>query len=197
MVRLGLIEEDITLRSTLYVFFKQQPNITCSLVAVSMQEFENRWEERTFLDVVWLGPSCNHARLPESIRKINLKAPKCKVIVLMPTEDIDWMFELVCSGATAHVFEPAWVDHCPTHILSLCEGELSFSPQLALRIQRFFEAAHRVDSVQPLNEMEHMLLLAMQQETSALLLSERLHISIEKQQQILKNIHRKLVASHG
>lgn len=135
-----------------------------------------------------------------AIRQIVQTSPHIRVLVVTMFEDDDSVFMAMRAGARGYVLKDMDDEGIARAILAVGKGEAIFSPAIATRVLRFFNArpAVSMDLFPDLTESENNVLKLMAQGLNNEAIAQRLNFSEKTVRNYVSNIFSKLqVADRG
>jgi len=130
----------------------------------------------------------------EGVKKIRQKFPD--VLVLMQTvfEDDDSLFESIKAGASGYLLKKSDPDRIISAIREVVNGGAPMSPNMALKVLRFFQSTPATNNQYALTDREKTILSALVDGLSYKMVADRENISFHTVNAHVRKIYEKL---HG
>lgn len=192
MIKLGIIEDDELIRSSLVDFFNGEAAFEVLLSAGSVEDFMRDWEESLYFDIILSDIGLPGASGIEGISMIKKRAPKCQVLMLSVYNDTERIFQALCAGATGYVSKQTAFVKIMEALNSIYNGGAFMSPDIAKKVTDYFRPANSSKFQDPLTQREQQVLHGIKEGLSNKVIAERLYISVETVKTHVKKIYQKL-----
>jgi DNA-binding NarL/FixJ family response regulator len=128
----------------------------------------------------------------EGVKKIKQKFPE--VLVLMQTvfEDDDNLFESIKAGASGYLLKKSDPDRIISAIREVVNGGAPMSPNMALKVLKFFQSAPATNNQYALTEREKTILSALVDGLSYKMVADKENISFHTVNAHVRKIYEKL-----
>jgi DNA-binding NarL/FixJ family response regulator len=190
MIHLALIEDDVVVRNNLAAFFRQQAELSCEIVAGSVEDFFQQAEKIPHLDIVLSDIGLPGVNGIEAIPLVKRKFPEASIIILSVYADSDRIFKALCAGAVGYLQKDTEPAEILDSIKVIHKGGSAMSPTIARKVVQYFAPKRTYN--EPLTAKEQQVVTAMVDGLSYKLIATRLGITLETVRQHIKNIYRKL-----
>ncbi len=192
VIRLGIIEDDEQIRTTLVNFFDSQPGFSCLLSAHSVAAFFEQWKETVYLDIVLSDIGLPGESGIKGVQRIKKHAPQCQVIMLTVYDDANRVFQALCNGASGYLLKQTPLLKIKEAVLSLYEGGAPMSPGIARMVVEYFNPRNPTDLREKLTPREAQIAAAIEEGLTNKEVAIRLDISVETVKYHIKHIYQKL-----
>lgn len=190
MIHIALIEDDGVVRNNLAAFFSRQKELDCVIVAGSVEEFFEKAEKVSGIDIVLSDIGLPGMTGIEAIPLIKRKFPEASIVILSVYADSDRIFKALCAGAVGYLQKDTPAEEILDSINIISKGGSAMSPTIARKVVDYF--APRRSYNEPLTAKEQQVITAMVDGLSYKMIASRLGITLETVRQHIKNIYRKL-----
>lgn len=192
MIRLGIIEDDRTVRRSLVGYFSREPGFSCLLNAGSVEEFMDSWAEDMYFDIILSDIGLPGVSGSDGVRLIRKKAPKCQVVMLTVYEDSHHIFEALRAGASGYLSKQTLPQKIKEALNTVHEGGAYMSPGVARRITDYFHPLPPSSSRESLTIREEEILQAVEEGLTNKEIAANLGITSETVKSHIKKIYTKL-----
>ena len=190
MIKIALIEDDLMVRNYLAAFFATQENLSCRIVAASVEDFFKQAETVEHLDIVLSDIGLPGRSGIEAIPEVKKRFPEVAVIILSVYIDSDRIFKALCAGAVGYLQKDTAMEEILECIHVISKGGAVMSPIIARKVVDYFAPKRSFSEL--LTAKEQQVITAMVEGLSYKMIGVRLGISLETVRQHIKNIYRKL-----
>ena len=190
MTHLAIIEDDALVRKNLATFFAEQEDITCDIVAESVQDFLEKATPITHLDLILSDIGLPGINGIDAIPLLKKKFTTASVVMLSVYTDSDRIFKALCAGAVGYLQKDTPLEEVLESLKVILKGGSVMSPAIARKVIEYFSPKRTYN--EPLTAKEHQVINAMVDGLSYKMIGDRLGISLETVRQHIKNIYRKL-----
>jgi DNA-binding NarL/FixJ family response regulator len=190
MIHIALIEDDVVVRNNLAAFFNQQKELSCVIVASSVNDFFEQSGKVGQLDIVLSDIGLPGMTGIEAIPLIRKKFPDVSIIILSVYADSDRIFKALCAGAVGYLQKDTEPGEILDSIKIISKGGSAMSPTIARKVVQYFAPKRTYN--EPLTAKEQQVVTAMVDGLSYKMIATRLGITLETVRQHIKNIYRKL-----
>jgi len=191
MIRLGIIEDDPTILSTLTNFFSVEPAFRVVLAAGSVEQFLEEWEKDMHFDVIISDIGLPGETGIQGLPRLKKREPNCNVMMLTVYNDSNRIFQALCSGATGYLLKQTPLLKIKEAVISLYEGGSPMSPAIARKIVEHFNPK-KTGAREKLTPRELQIVQAVELGLTNKEVAVRLDISLETVKSHVKNIYQKL-----
>ena len=191
-LRIGIIEDDTELSELISDFLNSKDEISCEIVAESVEEFIDKSKGEEALDVV-----LSDIQLPgmtglEGIRLLKSKYPDMDFIVITVYHDEDKIFEALRSGASGYLLKSTPLNEIYSAIHDLSKGGSPMSPQIARKVVDYFSPSKKTPKESKLTDIEKKIVEALVNGLSYKMIADFLEITIDSVRYHIKHIYAKL-----
>jgi len=192
MIKLGIIEDDVMIRTSLVDYFKSEAGFEVLLAAGSVEAFMLDWEDQLYFDIILSDIGLPGASGIEGVSLIKKRAPKCQIMMLSVYNDTGRIFQALCAGASGYVSKQTAFVKIKEALNSIYNGGAFMSPDIAKKITDYFNPAYSSKIQDPLTGREQQVLHAIEEGLTNKVIAERLNISLETVKTHVKKIYQKL-----
>ena len=192
MIKLGIIEDDVMIRTSLVDYFNSEAGFEVLLAAGSVEAFMLDWEDRLYFDIILSDIGLPGASGIEGVSLIKKRAPKCQIMMLSVYNDTGRIFQALCAGAAGYVSKQTAFVKIKEALNSIYNGGAFMSPDIAKKITDYFNPAYSSKIQDPLTGREQQVLHAIEEGLTNKVIAERLNISLETVKTHVKKIYQKL-----
>ena len=191
-IRLAVIEDDNTIRTSLGSFFEAKEDIVITSMCSSVEDFIAEIQEKETLlpDVILLDIQLPGISGIEGIPEIHKYIPQCNIIMLTTFEDNDKIFAALCSGAVSYLSKQSSLASIYDCINTVVSGGSYMSPAIARKVVQHF-AVH-TKSNNPLTSRQQEIVAAIVDGLSYKMVGNRLGISLDTVRTHIMQIYREL-----
>ena len=192
MIRLGIIEDDTMIRTSLCDYFDGEPGFQCLLAAGSVESFFEQWHSDLFFDVVISDIGLPGESGIQGVGRIRKKAPRCNVMMLTVYNDADRIFQALCAGATGYMLKQTLFPKIKEAVVTLNEGGSPMSPGIARKVVEYFNPRSNQNGLEKLTPRETQVVQAIGEGLTNKEVAIRMDIALETVKVHVKNIYQKL-----
>lgn len=192
MIKLGIIEDDVMIRTSLVDYFNREVGFEVLLAAGSVETFMLDWEDHLYFDIILSDIGLPGASGIEGLSLIKKRAPKCQIMMLSVYNDTGRIFQALCAGAAGYVSKQTAFVKIKEALNSIYNGGAFMSPDIAKKITDYFNPAYISKIQDPLTQREQQVLHAIEEGLTNKMIAERLYISLETVKTHIKKIYQKL-----
>jgi len=192
MIKLGIIEDDVMIRTSLVDYFNSEAGFEVLLAAGSVETFMLDWEGQLYFDIILSDIGLPGASGIEGVSLIKKRAPKCQIMMLSVYNDTGRIFQALCAGAAGYVSKQTAFVKIKEALNSIYNGGAFMSPDIAKKITDYFNPAYSSKIQDPLTGREQQVLHAIEEGLTNKVIAERLNISLETVKTHVKKIYQKL-----
>jgi len=190
MIKIGIIEDERSVRENLQLFFEQIPEATCVL-AVDSVEAALKDQALPTVDILLLDIHLPGQSGLAGIRPLITLQPKLDVIMLTSSEEEEHIFQAICAGATSYLTKRTTLPRIWETIQVVHKGGSFMSPMIARKVINYFKPKkHPVSS--DLTSRQVQIVQGLVDGLSYKLIADKLLISVETVRDHIKKIYRKL-----
>ena len=190
MIHIAIIEDDVLVRNNLAVFFDQQKDFACDIVAESVTDFFAKAASVSQLDIILSDIGLPEINGIDAIPLLKKKYPGASVVMLSVYIDSDRIFKALCAGAVGYLQKDTPLEEIYESLKVILKGGSVMSPAIARKVIEYFAPKRTYN--EPLTAKEQQVITAMVDGLSYKMIADRLGISLETVRQHIKNIYRKL-----
>ncbi len=192
MIRLGIIEDDTMIRTSLCRYFSDEPGFECLLDADSVESFFEQWHANLFFDIILSDIGLPGESGIQGIGRIRKKAPKCNVMMLTVYSDSNRIFQALCAGATGYLLKQTPFPKIKEAIIALGEGGSPMSPGIARKVVEYFNPRSKENGLEKLTDREAQVVQAIGEGLTNKEVAIRMDIAVQTVKVHIKNIYQKL-----
>jgi DNA-binding NarL/FixJ family response regulator len=190
MIHIAIIEDDVLVRNNLAVFFGQQKDFACDIVAESVTDFFDKAGSVSQLDIILSDIGLPEINGIDAIPLLKKKYANASVVMLSVYIDSDRIFKALCAGAVGYLQKDTPLEEIYESLKVILKGGSVMSPAIARKVVEYFAPKRTYN--EPLTAKEQQVITAMVDGLSYKMIADRLGISLETVRQHIKNIYRKL-----
>ena len=136
-IRVGLVDDDRSVRESLAVLIDQTPGFTCAAVCASAREALHRLVD-TAPDVVLMDIHLPGESGIECVARLRRVLPRTQVIMLTVEEDCEQVFESLKAGATGYLVKHVTPEEILEAVAEVHRGGAPMSSHIARRVVTAF-----------------------------------------------------------
>ncbi len=188
---IAIIEDLPAIRNALAMYFGQQPELRCVLVADSIEAFlaalpDTAVKPRVVLCDIGLPGRTGIEGLP----LIRQQLPKADVVMLSVFTDADRVFQALCAGAVGYLVKETPLPQLKQSLLEVAAGGSPMSPAVARHVIRHFQPRPAPEAALTARELQ--VVQAIQDGLSYKLIADRLGIAIDTVRNHIRQVYGKL-----
>lgn len=192
MIRLGIIEDDTLIRTTLVDYFLQQSGFQFLLAAGSVESFFEQWTEDIFFDVILSDIGLPGQSGIQGVERIKKRTPRCNVMMLTVYDDSNRIFQALCAGATGYLLKQTSLQKIKEAVNALYDGGSPMSPGIARKVVEYFNPRLHAQGGEKLTPREAQIVQAVEEGLTNKEVAIRLNITVETVKSHIKSIYQKL-----
>ena len=190
MNTIGIIEDDATIREGLCLFLNKQEDLSCVLVADSVEKFLEAVSPEQEIQILLLDIGLPGMSGLDGLRMIKQRLPNTKIIMSTGNEESTYIFRAFNLGANGYLLKDKLFFEVRTAINSVIEGNAYLSPIVTRKVLSFFNTPAQEEI--EITARERQLVQCLVDGLSYKLIADRLDISIDTVRYHLKNLYKKL-----
>jgi DNA-binding NarL/FixJ family response regulator len=187
-VRVGIVEDEHEISEMLVSFLDQQPDITCVLVANSVEDLFEKLPAAV-PDVLIQDIGLPGLSGLDAIRQIRAMSPRTGILMYSIFDDSDYIFKALCAGASGYILKNTRLEDIRRSILDVHQGQAAMSPSIAKKVIAYFRP-QRADSA--LTDKELMVVQLLTDGLSYKMVADRMQITMNTVRTHIRNIYEKL-----
>jgi DNA-binding NarL/FixJ family response regulator len=187
---LGIIEDDVLVRNSLASIFSTEKEISCAILAESVEDFLQKAEHVPQMDIVLSDIGLPGINGLKAIPLIKSKFAGVSVVMLSVYADNDRIFNALCAGAVGYLQKGMPLNEVLNSVKIICNGGSVMSPLIARKVMEYFAPKRTYN--EPLTAREYQVINGIVDGLSYKMIAARLNITLETVRQHIKNIYRKL-----
>jgi DNA-binding NarL/FixJ family response regulator len=189
MIKLILVEDDLSIQKALVTFIKAQPEFELLAAYASAMEF-NLNQPKELPNVCILDINLPEISGIELIPTVKGLFPETNILMLSVNNDNESVFKSLQAGADGYLGKETQLDKIKDAILDLNQGGSPITPAIARKVFDYFNAQHQV--LEELSERESQVVRGILNGLSYKLVAAELNLSIDTVRKYIKSIYRKL-----
>ena len=190
MTTIGIIEDDATIREGLCLFLNKQEDLSCVLVADSVEKFLEGVSKDQEIQILLLDIGLPGMSGLDGLRMLKQRLPDTKIIMSTGNEESTYIFRAFNLGANGYLLKDKLFFEVRTAIDSVKEGNAFLSPIVTRKVLSFFNTPAQEEI--EITARERQLVQCLVDGLSYKLIADRLDISIDTVRYHLKNLYKKL-----
>ena len=189
MIKLILVEDDLSIQKALVMFIHAQPEFELLEAYASAMEFNQNPPKQT-PDVCILDINLPEISGIELIPTVKCLFPETNILMLSVNNDNESVFKSLQAGADGYLGKETQLDKIKDAILDLNQGGSPITPAIARKVFDYFNAQQQV--LEELSERESQVVRGILNGLSYKLVAAELNLSIDTVRKYIKSIYRKL-----
>ncbi len=191
---IAIIEDDLATRQVLSDHFSGSERIQCVLVVDTVEKFLRFHRDFLDLHLILLDLRLYDKSGTDGIPMIRSREPEAEIVIFTASDDYDFIFRAMCSGATGYLLKDLVPKELEVRIIDTLEnGGALLSPSVAKRIVRYFN--NSVQAAQPettLTQQESLVVRLLTEGLKYEEIARHMDISINGVRYHVKNVYRKM-----
>lgn len=188
-IRIGIVEDDVSVRSLVVEYLSRDPKFEWVIVAGSVEDFFQNLADDQIIDVLLQDIGLPGVSGLEGIRTVKEKLPSTQVIMFSVYDDSNRIFKALCAGASGYLLKNTRLEDIKKSIETVHNGQAAMSPAIAKKVIAYFQPK-KPES--PLTEKEQLVVQLLTDGLSYKMIAGRLQISINTVGTHIRNIYKKL-----
>jgi DNA-binding NarL/FixJ family response regulator len=189
MIKLILVEDDLSIQKALVTFIKAQPEFELLAAYASAMEF-NLNPPKELPNVCILDINLPEISGIDLIPKVKGLFPDTNILMLSVNNDNESVFKSLQAGADGYLGKETPLDKIKDAVLDLNQGGSPITPAIARKVFDYFNTQHQV--LEELSERESQVVKGILNGLSYKLVAAELNLSIDTVRKYIKSIYRKL-----
>lgn len=193
MTEIGIVEDNVKIRSLIQKYLNMQESITCKHAVDSVEEMLTILESGEKPDLLLMDIQLPGMSGIEGIGIIKQKYPDIEIMMLTIYHDSHKIFDSLYAGASGYLLKHTSLPEIKEAIEDLMQGGAPMSPQIARKVIQYFktpEPEKNPESV--LTTREQDIVNGLVDGLSYKLIADRYDISIDTVRAHIRNIYKKL-----
>lgn len=191
MIKVAIVEDDLTIRETICSYLGSQSNLTCEMAFDSVEALLHILNKSNLPDIILMDIGLPGMSGISGIKIIKDKYPEINIIMLTVYNDSHKVFQSLCAGATGYLLKNAPFAEIKEAIEMVNTGGATMSPPIARKVVDFFRPPKRSND-SPLTPKEKEIVLGLVDGLSYKMIADQESVSIETVRTHIKNIYKKL-----
>lgn len=194
LIKVGIIEDDMIIRSSLISSIELYPALSLSYAAGSVEEGLEIISDFTFegVDVILLDIGLPGMTGIEGLPIIKHKLPDVDVIMLTTYDDSDRIFKCLCNGAQSYISKKTSLKIIMDAIFTVSRGGSYMSPSIARKLINHIGSKEKARFIDRLTDRQTDIIKALSEGLSYKLIASELQISIDTVRSHIKKIYKVL-----
>ena len=191
-IRVGIIEDDKTIRESLIQSIAMYPAMQLSFAAPSIEDSLIIFDSYDFqgVDIIILDIGLPGMDGIQGIRPIKQKLTEVDIIVLTTYDETEKIFEALCSGACSYISKKTPLKQIMDSIFIVFRGGSFMSPSIARKIVTQLQPSMPPKLINKLTERQFEILQSLSEGLSYKLIAAKFEISIDTVRTHIKNIYK-------
>jgi DNA-binding NarL/FixJ family response regulator len=191
-IRVALIEDENSIRSSVKAFLKKQPEFEFSIIADSVESFLEQLKSETTPDVVLMDIKLPGLSGISGISYLKEKFPTMEFIIFTSHSDWELVFDSLRAGAAGYLLKGTDLAEIRDAVKLLYSGGAPMSPEIAKKVIKHF-SNEKVQKVgENLTIKERQIVDGLVEGLSYKMIAGKLNISIDTVRFHIKHVYRKL-----
>ncbi len=195
-IRLAIVEDDPDIRALVQHYMMRQPDLSCVLIADSVEDFLRQLPDALPPQVILLDIGLPGVNGVEALPTIAARLPGVEILMHTVFEDPDHIYNALCRGASGYVLKNTPLSQIKDAIVDVMHGGAPMSRAVARRVLQHFKPT---PTSQPalLSEREKAVLDALVQGRSDKQMAVLFDLTPETVRTYVKRIYKKLQVTEG
>ena len=195
-IHLAIVKDDPDIRALTHHFLRQQPGISCVILADSVEDFLTQLPDALPPQVILLDIGLPGLNGVEALPLIIARLPGVEILMHTVFEDPDHIYNALCRGASGYVLKTTPLPQLRDAIVDVMEGGAPMSRAVARKVLAHFKPS---PSTQPelLTEREKTVLEALVTGRSDKQIAALYDLSPASVRTYVKRIYKKLQVTEG
>jgi len=189
--KIGLIEDDLSIRESVALYLKAKTNFEICLEADSIKEFQKKAKRLSELDIMLLDIGLPEISGIEGIPIIKSFYPNIDIIMLTTYEENEKIFSALCAGACSYISKRRSLAQITDGVNIVANGGSYMSPSIARKISEHFNAQSKKVKIK-LTERQNEIVQLVADGKSYKQIAESCFISLNTVRSHLKKIYAQL-----
>jgi DNA-binding NarL/FixJ family response regulator len=192
MIRVGIVEDNTTLRNSLVNLFNETAGMKCVMTLGNLQNILSELTKGQ-PDIVLMDIGLPHISGIEGVRTIKLNFPTVQVLMFTVFEDDDKIFEAIRGGASGYILKKTSSQQIIEAVQELHQGGAPMSASIARKVIQSFQSTsgHHLKEYE-LTRREMEILYSLVDGLSYKKIADKYFVSISTVQTHIANIYQKL-----
>lgn len=191
-VRIALIEDEESVRSSVKTYIKKQPEFECGIVADSVESFLEQLKNEPTPDVVLMDLKLPGLSGISGISYLKEKFPTMEFIVFTSYGDWELVFDSLRAGAAGYLLKGADLVEIKNAVQLVYSGGAPMSPEIAKKVIKYFSSDKGTKVGEMLTIKERQVVDGLVEGLSYKMIAGKLGISIDTVRFHIKHVYRKL-----
>ena len=191
MIKIAIVEDDITIRDTICTYLGSQSGLTCGMVYESVEALLHVLNKDDLPDVILMDIGLPGMSGISGIKIVKEKFPEINIIMLTIYNDSHKVFQSLCAGATGYLLKNSPFAEIKEAVEMVHAGGATMSPPIARKVVDFFRPPKKSKD-SPLTPKEKEIVLGLVDGLSYKMIADQECVSIETVRTHIKNIYKKL-----
>ena len=133
MIKVGVVEDNPQLRTSLAALFSQEPDMECIWALGNLVHLVAEIEKAT-PDVILMDIGLPHISGTDGVRIVKAHFPKIEVMMFTVFEEEEHIFEAIRNGASGYLLKQTPAPEIVAAVRELCRGGAPMTPSIARRV---------------------------------------------------------------
>ena len=138
-IRLAIVEDDPDIRALTHHYLRQQPGISCVIVADSIEDFLGQLPDALPPQVILLDIGLPGMNGVEALPAIIARLPGVEILMHTVFEDSDHIYNALCRGASGYVLKTTPLPQLKEAIVDVMQGGAPMSRAVARKVLAHFK----------------------------------------------------------
>lgn len=196
MIKIGIIEDDQSLRKTLVKFFEMTKEVEVLFTAESAEQGLDKVSIQNELDLILLDIGLPGMSGLDAIPEFNKVRPGLDIIILTSYEDEQRILKALCLGACAFISKREGLQPILKAVKLVNDGGSYMSPGIAREIVNYFISGEVRKPQIDLTERQHEIIKLMVDGKTYSTIAQELYISIDTVRYHIKLLYQALHANN-
>ncbi len=193
MITIGIVEDNVKIRSLIQRYLDMQENMSCKVALDSVEEMLEHLKNYDKPDVLLMDIQLPGMSGIEGIGIIKEEYPEIEIMMLTVYHDSHKIFDSLVAGASGYLLKHTSLPEIKESVETLADGGAPMSPQIARKvIQHFSDSEKKKKPESNLTAREQDIVNGLVDGLSYKLIADRFDISIDTVRAHIRNIYKKL-----
>ena len=191
-IKIGMIEDENSVRSSVKSYLKKQPEFECGIVADSVESFLEQLKNEPTPDIVLVDIKLPGLSGISGISYLKEKFPTMEFIVFTSYGDWELVFDSLRAGAAGYLLKGSDLSEIKDAVELVNSGGAPMTPEIAKKVIKYFSSEKITKVGEALTIKERQVVDGLVEGLSYKMIAGKLGISIDTVRFHIKHVYRKL-----
>lgn len=191
-IKIGMIEDENSVRSSVKSYLKKQPEFECGIVADSVESFLEQLKNEPTPDIVLVDIKLPGLSGISGISYLKEKFPTMEFIVFTSYGDWELVFDSLRAGAAGYLLKGSDLSEIKDAVELVNSGGAPMTPEIAKKVIKYFSSEKIAKVGEALTIKERQVVDGLVEGLSYKMIAGKLGISIDTVRFHIKHVYRKL-----